>query len=89
MTSGALVLATLDAIGAMIWYSMLRVLPAEGGADGRCAQSVGGASEIAVPRARAMTVVRAGIRRPVICANGIGSGCVALEGELEWRVGSL
>ena len=47
MSSGALVLAALDAIGPVIWYSMLQVLPAEGGADGRCAQSVGGASEIA------------------------------------------
>ena len=48
MTSEALVLAALGAIELVIWYSMLQVLPAEGGADGRCAQSVGGASEIAV-----------------------------------------
>ena len=47
MTSGALVLAALGAIGPVIWYSMLQVLPAELGADGRCPQSVGGASEIA------------------------------------------
>jgi len=47
VTSGALVLAALGAIGPVIWYSMLQVLPAELGADGRCPQSVGGASEIA------------------------------------------
>jgi hypothetical protein len=47
VTSEALVLAALAAIELVIWYSMLQVLPAEGGADGRCAQSVGGASEIA------------------------------------------
>jgi len=43
VTSGALVLAALDAIGAVIWYSMLQVLPAEGGADGRRRRSVAGA----------------------------------------------
>jgi hypothetical protein len=42
VTSGALVLAALDAIGLVIWYSMLQVLLAEGGADGRCRRSVGG-----------------------------------------------
>ena len=47
MTSGALVLAALDAIGAVIWYSMLQVLPAKDGADGRCRRSVAGAGEIA------------------------------------------
>ena len=47
MTSGALVLAALHAIGPVIWYSMLQVLPAEGGADGRCRRSVAGAGEIA------------------------------------------
>jgi len=47
VTSGALVLAALGAIGPVIWYSMLQVLPAQRGADGRCPQSVGGASEIA------------------------------------------
>ena len=47
MTSGALVLAAVDAIGIVIWYSMLQVLPAAGGADGRCRRSVAGAGEIA------------------------------------------
>jgi hypothetical protein len=47
VTGEALVLAALGAIELVIWYSMQRVLPAEGGADGRRAQSVGGASEIA------------------------------------------
>ena len=47
MTSGVLVLAALDAIGPVIWYSMLQILPAEGGADGRCRRSVAGAGEIA------------------------------------------
>ena len=47
MTSGALVLAVVDAIGAVIWYSMLRVLPVGGGAGGRCRRSVAGAGEIA------------------------------------------
>ena len=47
MTSGALVLAAPEAIGPVIWYSMLQVLPAEGGADGRCRRSVAGAGEIA------------------------------------------
>ena len=41
------VLATADAIGAVIWYSMLRVLPAEGGAGGRCRRRVAIASEMA------------------------------------------
>jgi hypothetical protein len=47
VSGGALVLAALDAIGAVIWYSMLQILPAEGGADGRCRRSVAGGSEIA------------------------------------------
>ena len=47
MTSGALVLAALDAIGRVIWHSMLQVLPAEGCADGCCRRSVAGAGEIA------------------------------------------
>ena len=47
MTNGALVLAALGAIGLVIWYSMLQDLPAEGGADGRCRQSVAGVGEIA------------------------------------------
>ena len=47
MTSEALVLATLGAIGLVIWYSMVEVLPAKGGADGRCPQSVAGAGQIA------------------------------------------
>ena len=33
MASGALVLAALDGIGAVIWYSVLQVLSAEGGAE--------------------------------------------------------
>jgi hypothetical protein len=47
VTSGALVLAALGAIGVVIWYWMLQVLPAEGGADGRCRRSVAGAGGIA------------------------------------------
>ena len=47
MASGALVLAALDAIGTVIWYSMLQVLLAEGGADGRCRRRMAGAGEIA------------------------------------------
>ena len=47
MISEALVLAAVGAIGVVIWYSMLQVLPAEGGADDRCRQSVAGASKIA------------------------------------------
>ena len=47
MTSGALVLAALGAIGLVMWCSMLQFLPAEGGADGRCRRSVAGAGEIA------------------------------------------
>jgi len=46
VTSGALVLAAVDAIGAVIWHLMPRVLPAEGGADGRCRRRVDGAGEI-------------------------------------------
>jgi hypothetical protein len=47
VSNGAPVLAAVDAIGAVIWHLMLRVLPAEGGADGRCRRSVAGAGEIA------------------------------------------
>ena len=45
MTRGAL--AALDAIGPVIWYWMLQVLPAEGGAERRCRRSAAGAGEIA------------------------------------------
>ena len=38
MNSGAVVLAALGAIGLVIWHSMLQVLQAEGGADGRYPQ---------------------------------------------------
>ena len=41
------VLAALDAIGAVIWDSMLEVLPAEGGADDHRRRRVAGAGEIA------------------------------------------
>jgi hypothetical protein len=47
VTSGALVLPALGAIGLVIWYSMLQDLPAEGSADGRCRRSVAGAGGIA------------------------------------------
>jgi hypothetical protein len=47
VTSGALVLAALDAIGQVIWHSLLQILPAEGGADGCRRRSVAGAGEIA------------------------------------------
>ena len=47
MTSEALVLAALGAIELVIWYSLLQVLPAEGGADSRCRRSVADAGEIA------------------------------------------
>jgi hypothetical protein len=43
VTSGAAVLAALDAIGPVIGYSMLQVLPAEGGADGCRRRRVAGA----------------------------------------------
>ena len=49
MTSGAAVLAPVDGIGAVIWYSVLPVLSAEGGAEDRCGRSVGAAGEIATP----------------------------------------
>ena len=42
-------LAALDGIGAVIWYSVLQVLPAEDGANGCCRPSVAGASEIGRP----------------------------------------
>jgi hypothetical protein len=45
--SGALVLAGLCAVGWAIWSSMLQVLPAEGGGDGRRRRSVAGAGEMA------------------------------------------
>src|SRR5438477_12326087 len=47
MTSGAPVLAALDAIGTVIWCSTLEVLPAEGGADDCRRQCVAGAGEMA------------------------------------------
>ena len=47
MASGALVLAALDGIGAVIWYWVLQLLSAEDGAEGRCRRSVGAAGEIA------------------------------------------
>ena len=47
MTSGALVVAAVDAIATVMWYSMIEVLPVEGGADGRCRRRVAGAGEIA------------------------------------------
>jgi len=47
VTSGTPVLAALDAIGTVIWYSMIEVLAAEGDADGRCRRSVAGAGETA------------------------------------------
>ena len=47
MTSGTLVLAALDPIGTVMWYSMLWVLPAEGGAEGCCRRRVASAGEIA------------------------------------------
>jgi hypothetical protein len=46
VTGEALVVVALGAIGLVIWYSMLQVLPAGGGADDRCPQSVAGAVEI-------------------------------------------
>ena len=47
MTSGTLVLVALDAIGTVIWYSMFRVLPAEGDAEGCGRRRVASAGEIA------------------------------------------
>jgi hypothetical protein len=47
VTSGRLVLTAVDAIATVVWYSMLQVLPVEGGAEGRCGRSVGAAGEIA------------------------------------------
>jgi hypothetical protein len=47
MTSGTLVLAAVDAIGTVIWYSMLQILAAKGDADGHCRRSVAGAGEMA------------------------------------------
>ena len=47
MTSGTLVLAALDAIGTVIWHWRLRVLPAEGGADGCRRRRVASAGEMA------------------------------------------
>jgi len=40
-------LAALDGIGAVIGYSVLQVLSAEGGVEGCCRRSVGVAGEIA------------------------------------------
>jgi hypothetical protein len=45
VTSGALVLAAVDAIGRVIWRSMLQVLPTEGCVDGCYRRSVAGAGE--------------------------------------------
>ena len=47
MTNGALAVAALGATGLVMRYSMLQVLPAEGGAEGRCRRSVAGAGEMA------------------------------------------
>jgi hypothetical protein len=47
VTSEALVLAALGAIGLVIWNSLLQVLPARGGAEGCCRRSVADAGEIA------------------------------------------
>ena len=47
MSSGTLVLAALGAIGTVIWYWRLRVLPGEGGADGCRWRRVASAGEIA------------------------------------------
>ena len=47
MTSEALVLAALGAIGVVISHSMLQVLPAKGGADGGFRRSMASAGEIA------------------------------------------
>ena len=47
MTSEALVLAALGAIGVVIGHSMLQVLPAKGGADGGFRRSMASAGEIA------------------------------------------
>jgi hypothetical protein len=47
VSSGTLVLAALDAIGRVIWDWRLRVLPAEGGADGCRRRKVASAGEIA------------------------------------------
>jgi len=41
VTSGTPVVAALDAIATVIWYSMRQVLPAEGGADDRCRPTCG------------------------------------------------
>jgi hypothetical protein len=46
MTSGALVLAVLGAIGLVILYSPLQVVRAEGGADSRCRRSGADAGEV-------------------------------------------
>jgi len=43
VTSGAPVLAELDAIGTVLWYSIREVLLAEGGADGCRRRRVAGA----------------------------------------------
>ena len=40
-------MAAVDAIGQVIWSSMLEVLLAEGGAEGRCRRSAAGAREMA------------------------------------------
>ena len=47
MTSEALVLAALGAIGVVIGHSMLQGLPAKGGGDGGFLRSMASAGEIA------------------------------------------
>jgi hypothetical protein len=47
VTGWGLVLAALDGIDAVIWYSVLQLLSAEGGVEGRGRRSVGAAGEIA------------------------------------------
>ena len=47
LTSGALGLDALDAIGPVIWPLVLQVLPAAGGAGSRCRRSMAGTGEIA------------------------------------------
>ena len=45
MSSGAVVLAALGAIGLVIWYSLLQVLPAKGSADTGFRRSMASAGE--------------------------------------------
>ena len=46
MSSGAVVLAALGAIGLVIWYSLLQVLPAKGSADTGFRRSMASAGEV-------------------------------------------